>query len=98
MKSLSKENFFFFKDDCSNLEIKPNSLEHAYLAIVNDDLESAKIVFASLDSPRAKWGVIFVSILEGFMQELPTFFQIRNFMEIDLDFLIKNKKCSLRFG
>lgn len=94
MTSLSKENFFFFKDDCSNVEIKPNSLEHAYLAIVNDDLISAKKVFANLDSPRARWGVIFVSILEGFMQEMPTFFAIRNFLEIDLDFLIKNQKIS----
>ena len=39
MKNLSKENFFFFSNDCSEFEIKPNSLCHAYLAILNDDLD-----------------------------------------------------------
>lgn len=94
MNGINKENFFFFSEDCSDMEITPNSLEHAYLAIVNDDLASAKAVFSRLDSPRAKWGVIFVSILEGFLQEYPTFFELRNFLEIDLDFLIKNQKIN----
>jgi len=92
MKSLNKENFFFFSNDCSEFEIKPNSIHHAYLAIINDDLDTAALVFKSLDSPRAKWGCCLVSILKGFMTEMPTYFGIRNFLEIDLDFLLKNSK------
>jgi tetratricopeptide (TPR) repeat protein len=92
MTGLNKENFFFFSDKCSELTIVPNSLEHAYLAIINEDLQSADAVFANLDSPRARWGRSLVSILKGFMTTYPTYFEIRNFLEIDLDFLLKNNK------
>lgn len=94
MKGLSKDNFFFFGMDCSDLEIFPNTVEHAYLAILDDDLDSAQAVFERIDSPRAKWGTILVSILKGYMRGYPTYFQIRNFLEIDIDFLLKNDKIN----
>ena len=81
---------FFF--DNQERVFKPRSIESAYLAILNNDLKLASAIFESIDSPRARWGMILVSILEGFMQIYPTYFDIRNFLEIDLDFLIKNEK------
>jgi tetratricopeptide (TPR) repeat protein len=93
MGTLNKEKFFFFYKDCSDLEIYPNSLEHAYLAILNDDLFKAHNIFTRLDSPRSRWGNVLVSILsDGWMTQRPTYFQIRNFLEIDIDFLLKNQK------
>jgi len=94
MTTLSKDNFFFFYDDCSNIKILPNSLEHAYLAIIENDLDSSKQIFKNLDSARSKWGYSFVSILEGYVEAFPTFFGIRNFLEIDLEFLLKNEKIT----
>ena len=82
---------FFFSNNYDT-EFKPKSLEHAYLAIVNNDLATARVVFEGLDSPRAKWGKALVDILIGYIEKYPTYFEIRNFLEIDLDFLIKNKK------
>ena len=82
---------FFFSNN-NNQNITSGSLEHAYLAVLNDDLDSAKLVFSNIDSPRAKWGLIFVEILSGYLQNSPTYFEIRNFLEIDLDFLLKNNK------
>lgn len=90
MTALNKENFFFFNEDCSSIELHPNSIEHAYIAILNKDLDSAETIFRNIDSPRSKWGRIFVSILKGYLKEIPTYFEIRNFLEIDLDFLLKN--------
>ena len=81
---------FFFGQDVSNF--RPISAENAYLAIINNDLKTAAAIFEALDSPRARWGLTLVSILEGFIQVYPTYFEIRNFLEIDLDFLIKNEK------
>ena len=81
---------FFFNQECASF--KPRSIESAYLAILNNDLRTASAIFESLDSPRARWGLIFVSILEGFIKIYPSYFEIRNFLEIDLDFLIKNEK------
>ena len=80
--------FFFSRD--SDIFFKPGSIEHGYFAILDDDLETAAGVFENIDSPRAKWGKVLVSILKGYMNIYPTYFEIRNFLEIDLDFLIKN--------
>ncbi|MBQ4115096.1 hypothetical protein IJD34_06795 [bacterium] len=83
--------FFFSKED-ENIKFTHSSLEHAYLAILKDDLSSAKAIFEKTDSPRANWGITFVEILKGYLKRYPTYFEIRNFLEIDLDFLIKNEK------
>lgn len=82
--------FFFSKNDEYNF--KSGSIEHAYLALLENDLETASKVFSSLDSPRAKWGKALVDILSGYIEVYPTYFEIRNFLEIDLDFLLKNEK------
>ena len=83
--------FFFYESD-SDLAFKPTSVEHAYLAILNNDLETAKTVFESIDSPRARWGKSLADILSGYLERYPTYFEIRNFLEIDMDFLLKNEK------
>lgn len=88
------QKLFFFNDDISSIKILPNSIEHAYLSILTEDLESAKKIFTKIDSPRAIWGAILVDIINGYLSEFPTYFQIRNFFEIDLDMLLKNEKIS----
>ena len=52
---------YFFGDEIS--VFKPRSLEAAYAAILADDLELADAIFESLDSPRARWGIAFTSLL-----------------------------------
>ena len=69
--------FFFLKN--RNANFKPRSVEHAYLALLDDDILSAQAIFESIDSPRAKWGCVLIQILQGFVQNTPTYFQIRNY-------------------
>lgn len=84
---------FFFNDQSNeNLKFEPGGIEHGYLAILNDDLDTAEKVFEFIDSPRARWACILVQILRGYLRTMPTYFQVRNFLEIDLDFLLKNEK------
>lgn len=83
---------FFFDKTFEDRTFKARSVEHAYLAVLNDDLITAKTVFETVDSPRGHWGVSFIEMLEGYIEQFPTYFGIRNFYEIDLDFLIKNEK------
>ena len=83
---------FFFDENNDNLTFSSRSVEHAYVAILEDDLRVAQAVFESIDSPRAKWGKALVDILLGYVEKYPSYFEIRNFLEIDLDFLLKNKK------
>lgn len=94
MSILNNDKFFFFYENCSNLKIVPGTIEHGYLAVLNEDLIQAEEIFNGVSSARANWGRIFVSILSGVMKEFPTYFQIRNFWEIDLDLLIKNEKIA----
>lgn len=82
--------FFFSTNDTATF--KPKSVEHAYLAIINDDLNAALEIFKNIDSPRALWGIALINILQGYIEKYPTYFEIRNFYEIDLDFLLKNEK------
>ena len=84
--------FLFSKENVQNF--KPRSIEHGYLLILDDDLKSAQAVFESIDSPRARWGKAFTDILAGYIEKYPTYFEIRNFLEIDLEFLIKNEKIN----
>jgi tetratricopeptide (TPR) repeat protein len=83
---------FFFLEDSNTLKIKPSSVEHAYLLLLEGDMELAKEIFEKLDSPRANWGKSLVEILTGFLEHYPSYFGIRNFLEIDLDFFLKNEK------
>lgn len=92
--SINNDKFFFFYEDSSNIKIFPCTVEHGYLAVLNEDLIKAEEIFKDINSARASWACVFVSILSGVMKEFPTYFQIRNFWEIDLDLLIKNKKIS----
>ncbi len=82
---------FFFNEN-KKIQFPAHSIESAYLLILNNDLKSAQAIFESLDSPRALWGKAFVDILIGYIERMPTYFEIRNFLEIDLDFLVKNEK------
>ena len=85
---------FFFSTNSENTDliIEAGSIEEAYFLIVKNDLDNALLIFENLDSSRAKWGVFLISILKGFLTNYPTYFQVRNFFEIDLDYFIKNNK------
>ena len=84
--------FFFVNENVESFSFAPDGIEQAYLALLGDDLVVAKRIFSNIDSPRARWGKALVGILSGYVEQYPSYFEIRNFLEIDLDFLLKNKK------
>lgn len=81
---------YFFNQNI--IESDSNKLKQAYIAILNNDLDIAYNLFAEEDSSRSRWGMALIEILKSNIIHFPTYFEIRNFFEIDLDFLIKNKK------
>jgi tetratricopeptide (TPR) repeat protein len=65
-------------------------LELGYCKLLSEDLESAKKIFFSIkDSDiRASWALFMISMIEDNITEYPTYFGLRNFLEIDLNILI----------
>ncbi len=77
------------------------TLEYAYCKLLEDDLKGAKQLFLKTKDHdnRALWGYKLVSILQKkFTTEeinydnMPTFFQLRNFLEVDLNLLMAYNK------
>lgn len=77
------------------------TLEYAYCKLFDDDLKGAKQLFSKIKSfdNRALWGYKLVSILQKKFttqeinyEEMPTFFQLRNFLEVDLNLLMQYHK------
>ena len=71
-------------------ELHNYKLEQAYCEIILDNLKKAKALFEELapNDARAHWGLIIISFIKGQVNEYPTYFELRNFLEIDLNILI----------
>ncbi len=77
------------------------TIEYAYCKLLEDDLKGAKqlfFLFKDFDN-RALWGYKLVTILQKKFtteeinyDEMPTFFQLRNFLEVDLNLFIAYRK------
>lgn len=65
-------------------------VEAGYCCIVLDELDKAKELFQKVQEvdTRAKWGLILLQMIKGDILTFSTYFQIRNFLELDLSILI----------
>lgn len=65
-------------------------LEDAYSHFLAGDLKNAKKMFSLIKDRdvRAHWALIEISMIEGEVFEYPSYFELRNFLEIDLNILI----------
>jgi len=82
-------------DECLDFfEKNDYKLEAAYCYLFEDNLKKAKEYFESLSDSdiRAKWGFFLVNLIEGKVYEYPTYFELRNFLEIDINLLISYYK------
>lgn len=80
-----------FDKDCQQFFVKNGCvLEDAYLHFLIGDLPYAKKQFALIkDSDiRAHWALFEISLIDGEVFEYPSYFELRNFLEIDLNLLI----------
>ena len=64
--------------------------EAGYCYIVIDKLNKAEENFlkAKEYDTRAAWGLFLIHLLRGDIESAPTYFQIRSFLEIDIDILL----------
>lgn len=66
-------------------------LEYAYCKLLEGNADEAKKAFLSIYKIdlRADWGRKLIQFIQGYVSDVPSYFQIRNFLEIDLNLLIK---------
>ncbi len=87
-----KQDFFSgrIKGCRSYFENNHQYVEAAYCCIVLDNLDRAEELFAIVKDIdiRANWGLVLIQMLKGDIKYFPTYFEIRNFLEIDLNILI----------
>ncbi len=64
--------------------------EAAYCYIVLDKLDKAQELFlkAKDENIRANWGLLLIQLIRGDIHSYPTYFEVRNFLEIDINILI----------
>lgn len=65
-------------------------VEYGYSLLINDDISGAEKVFKEYSDTdlRAKWALIMLSMINGNISEYPTYLELRNFLEIDINILI----------
>lgn len=77
--------------DCQQFFVKKGYiLENAYYELLSDNLEKAKNLFSAIKNNdiRAHWACFMISMIEANVREYPSYFELRNFLEIDLNILI----------
>ena len=69
-------------------------LELGYCELLQGNLSNAKTSFENIShvNPRAHWALRMIQFIEGYVTFLPTYFEIRNFLEIDINLLLKADK------
>ena len=65
-------------------------LEQGYCEIILDNLSGAKEIFEGLKDEdfRAHWCLVMLEFIKGEASLYPTYFELRNFLEIDLNIFI----------
>lgn len=87
----------FLSGDYSNSEFFLQNnfiLEYAYCKLLSGDAQGAKKEFAKIakNDFRADWGKKLIQFIEGYVTYTPSYFQIRDFLEIDLNLLLQAKR------
>jgi len=67
-------------------------LEFAYSLLLSGRLDEAMDAFKQIYSLRSDWAQKIIPIMHGQIVNMPTYFQIRNFLEIDINLLLKSSQ------
>lgn len=92
-KKLAECNFL----DCeSYFESNRHFLEFGYCKLLRGNLQEAKEILALVRASdvRADWASTLIQFIEQYVKVVPSYFQIRNFLEIDINLLIKSAQSA----
>lgn len=67
-------------------------LEYGYSLLLSGDLQNAEKIFRLYPSHRGNWAIKLIPLMQGIVGNIPTYFEIRSFLEIDITLLAKSKQ------
>jgi tetratricopeptide (TPR) repeat protein len=72
-------------------------LEAGYCCLVLDKIDKAEELFKKVENEniRANWGLFLIQLIKGDIKGSPTYFEVRNFLEIDINIFITYCKGTL---
>ncbi len=76
----------------SNIESYP--LIYAYSLFLSENYTAARNVLQGIDSIRANWLGELISLVNDLKMVKPTYFEIRNFLELDIDLFIASQRIN----
>lgn len=89
----AKESLINAKIENCEVFFKENNyqLEYGYCELLKGNLNEARKIFTPIrDSDlRADWAYLFIQFMNNYIQFLPSYLQVRNFLELDIALLIK---------
>ena len=94
-KAKNKLLTFTLDGECQSFFEKNNyPMELGYCKLITGQLKDAKEIFKQIASieQRAHWGCILSTLLLNELTPHPTYFEIRNYLEVDLNLLINYHK------
>ena len=90
--SLVKKDFFAGRIKGCRAYFENNGywVEAGYCCVILDDLNKAKKLFTRAKDydNRALWGLFLLQLIKDDIRSFPTYFQVRNFLELDLSIFI----------
>lgn len=68
------------------------ALEYGYCCLLSGYVDMARVAFEKIADcdMRADWALKLIQFIKRYVSETPTYFQVRNFLEIDLNMLIQS--------
>ena len=67
-------------------------LEYGYCKMLKGEVNEARKIFTPIRDKdmRADWAYLFIQFMNNYIQFMPSYLQVRNFLEIDIGLLIKS--------
>ena len=80
-------------DKCETFFKEKNyQLEYGYCKMLKGEVNEARKIFTPIRDKdmRADWAYLFIQFMNNYIQFMPSYLQVRNFLEIDIGLLIKS--------
>lgn len=79
-------------DKCEDFFRENNyQLEYGYCKMLKNEVNEARKIFTAIrdNDIRADWAYLFIQFMNNYIQFMPSYLQVRNFLEIDIALLLK---------